>query len=75
MTDRTLSTGDSLRTARRSRNLSQRAVGELVGKSQQWCAGVEAGRITLSLVDAVTIARALGVKVDKLTDWPREVAS
>lgn len=75
MTDRTPSTGEALRAWRRSRNLSQREIGDAVGRSQQWVAAVEAGRIDISLAQATVIARRLRVKVEALTVMPQEQAS
>jgi transcriptional regulator with XRE-family HTH domain len=75
MTDPTHSTGEALRAMRRSRNLSQREIGEAVGRSQQWVAAVEAGRIPLTFDQAVDIARRCSKPVGALVSLPNEQAS
>lgn len=60
---------------RRSRNLSQREIGEAVGRSQQWVAAVEAGRISIKFDEAVKIAQRCNKPVGALVAMPNEQAS
>jgi transcriptional regulator with XRE-family HTH domain len=75
MTDLTHSTGEAVRAMRRARNLSQREIGEAVGRSQQWVAAVEAGRISITFDQAVKIARRCSRPVGALVALPNEQAS
>lgn len=64
---RRAATGRAIRARRRERNLSQRALGQVIGRSQSWVAKVEAGDLSLSLADACRLAVALGGDVASLT--------
>lgn len=79
--DSYLTAGDALRRARRlrgidlGREIPQREIAEIVGKSQQWVASVENGRTELKLNDASKIARYLDIDIADLVATPQELAS
>ena len=53
----------NLRDERIMRELSQRELGEVIGKDQKYISGVELGRIIPGFRNADTLARFLGVPV------------
>lgn len=55
--------GAAFRARRLELGLTQREVGEFVGKSHAWVGFVEAGRVKVSLEDAVAIGRVLGLSL------------
>lgn len=53
-----------LRAARKSRRVSQSALGERLGKPQSFVSKVETGERRLDLIEAVEWCRALGVAIE-----------
>lgn len=58
--------GDRIRTARQAARLSQTALADAVGATQQQVSHWESGRKEPSLYYAARLARALGVTLDEL---------
>lgn len=58
--------GGGVRFYRRARDLSQRTLGDSLGRSQSWVWKVEDGALSPSVDDALAIARALGVRLVEL---------
>ena len=54
---------ESLRTARKSRGMSQRELGARVGLTQAQISKIEGGRVDPRLSSTVELARGLGVEV------------
>jgi transcriptional regulator with XRE-family HTH domain len=63
--------GDRIRSLRRGRNLTQRALGEIVGIDERSIGGIENGRTSITIDAALDIADALRVPVVWLfsDDW------
>jgi transcriptional regulator with XRE-family HTH domain len=61
-----LSVGETLRTLREERKMTQEELGNRAGVGQAMIGHVETGRRQLTLSTAVRIARALDVSVDEL---------
>ena len=66
---------ERIRTLREDRDLTQTAVGRLIGKSQSGYGHIEEGRAELKIDDLITLCRFYGVSADYiigLTDDPRK---
>lgn len=58
--------GAGVRYSRRARDLTQRQLGETIGRSQQWVWKVEGGLLSPSIDDALALAEALRIPLARL---------
>jgi len=66
-----LSVGDRIAFYRRRRGLTQKALGELVGRTDEWLRKVEAGRHEIDRLSVLReVARVLAVSVSDLIGAP-----
>ena len=60
--------GANVRARRESRDLSQEALAELADLDRTYIGGIERGERNLGLLNAVRVAKALGVTTSKLCE-------
>ena len=63
-----MTVGENIRRIRQERNLTQKQLGELVGASEAYIRAYESGRRNPKLKSLETIAKALAVNVEVLTN-------
>ncbi|MGH8898422.1 MAG: helix-turn-helix domain-containing protein [Egibacteraceae bacterium] len=69
--DQDLSIGDRIRSYRRRRGMSQKVLGQLVGRSESWVSQVERGNLPVDRLSVIVIvARALKVEPGQLFGQP-----
>lgn len=64
--DRKMALGDTIRSLRRIRGLTQEELGEKSGLSYKYIGEIERGQVNVSIESLVRIADALGVKINDL---------
>ncbi|MGH8883768.1 MAG: helix-turn-helix domain-containing protein [Egibacteraceae bacterium] len=69
--DHDLSIGDRIRSYRRRRGMSQKVLGQLVGRSESWVSQVERGDLPVDRLSViVVVAQALKVELGQLLGQP-----